>query len=136
MPKRFINVEFSGIKTRINVTGMDDLSEVQGAIKAAFSNSLAKFDAPHLLLYTNSNRDQLINTWAFFNSLSQEYFTEGGSCVVLDTLPLPTRESTQGIPFSHIQSSPAISNFWNALKACTAPIKENHVIQLPPNIYI
>ena len=95
MPKRFINVEFSGIKTRINVTGMDDLSEVQGAIKAAFSNSLAKFDAPHLLLYTNSNRDQLINTWAFFNSLSQEYFTEGGSCVVLDTLPLPSRQPTQ-----------------------------------------
>ena len=63
MTKRFLNVEYSVYKTRINVTDMEDLSEVRRAIKAELSNSLAQVDAPQLQLYT-TNRDQLINTWA------------------------------------------------------------------------
>jgi hypothetical protein len=59
---------------------MKDLSELQDAIKAKLSISLAQVDAPQLQLYTNSNRDQLINTWDFLNSLPQEYFDEGGYC--------------------------------------------------------
>ena len=88
--KKFLNVEYSVYKTRINVTNMQDLSELQDAIKAKFSNSLAQVDAPQLQLYSNSNRDQLINTWALFRSLSEEYFTEGGSCVVIGTSPPPS----------------------------------------------
>ena len=66
---------------------MKDLSELQDAIKAKLSNSLAQVDAPQLQLYTNSNRDQLINTWDFLNSLPQEYFDEGGSLVVIRASP-------------------------------------------------
>jgi DNA polymerase III delta prime subunit len=77
---------------------MSRLGEVQDAIKAKLSNSLAQVDAPQLQLYT-TNRDQLINTWALFNSLPQEYFTEGGSCVVIGTSPPPTRESSKNVLF-------------------------------------
>ena len=103
------------------------MSEVRRAIKIELSNSLAQVDAPQLQLYTNSNRDQLINTWALFNSLPQEYFIEGGSCVVIGTSPPPSRQPTQVQLFTHIQSPPAISTFWNAFKACTTPIEENQV---------
>ncbi|KAI8899820.1 hypothetical protein BC833DRAFT_517804, partial [Globomyces pollinis-pini] len=51
MPQRFLNVEYYGTKTEINVTNMEDLSEAQDAIKAAFSNTLANVDAPQLQLY-------------------------------------------------------------------------------------
>ncbi|KAI8904001.1 hypothetical protein EDD86DRAFT_180788, partial [Gorgonomyces haynaldii] len=34
MPKRFLNVEYAGIRTRINIADFEDLSEVQDAIKA------------------------------------------------------------------------------------------------------
>ena len=37
MPKRFLNVEYSGSKTSIYVTDFEDLSEVQIAVKEAFS---------------------------------------------------------------------------------------------------
>jgi hypothetical protein len=135
MPKRFLNVEYSVYKTRINVTDMEDLSEVRRAIKTELGEAIPV--APALIqLYTNSNRDQQINTWSLFNSLSQEYFTEGGSCVVIGTSPPPSRQPTQVQLFTHIQSPPAISTFWNAFKACTTPIEENQVIQLPTNVYI
>lgn len=129
MTKRFLNVEYSIYQTRINVTDMEDLSEVKIAIKEAFSIEVGY---GLIQLYTNSNKDQLINTWALFNSLTDEYFTEGGCCVVIGTLPLPSREVQL---FTHIQS-PTVSAFWNAFKACTTPIEENQVIQLPTNIYI
>ena len=88
MPKKFLNVEYSVYKTRINVTNMQDLSELQDAIKAKLGEAIPV--APALIqLYSNSNRDQLINTWALLRSLSEEYFTEGGSCVVVVTSPPP-----------------------------------------------
>jgi hypothetical protein len=36
--------------------------------------------------------------------------------------------SSQAQFFPHIQSSQALSDFWNAFKACTTPIEENLVI--------
>ena len=93
MPKQFLNVQYSATKARINVTDMEDLSEVQDAIKAKLANAFSQVDAPQLQLYTNSNRDLLISTWALFNSLPPEYFVEGGSCVVVGTSPPPIRES-------------------------------------------
>ena len=89
MPKRFLNVEYDSLTAEVNITDMEDLSEVQDAIKRAFGEAIPVASAL-IQLYTNSNRDQLINTWALFNSLSEEYFTEGGSCVVIGTFPLPS----------------------------------------------
>ncbi|KAI8904022.1 hypothetical protein EDD86DRAFT_179664, partial [Gorgonomyces haynaldii] len=51
MPKRFLNVEYAGIRTRINVTQFEDLSEVQDAIKAKYGPGMADVGAPQLQLY-------------------------------------------------------------------------------------
>ena len=53
----------------MNVTEMEDLSEVQDAINRAFS---LKVGYAFIQLYT-SNRDIRISTWSLFNSLPQEY---------------------------------------------------------------
>jgi hypothetical protein len=44
MPKRFLNVKYSGIRAEVDVTGMEDLSEVQAAIKANLANTLGQLD--------------------------------------------------------------------------------------------
>jgi hypothetical protein len=56
---------------------MSRLGEVKIAIKEAFSIEVGY---GLIQLYTNRNNDQLINTWALLNSL-----TEGGFCVVIGT---------------------------------------------------
>jgi len=90
MPKRFLNVEYSGTRTRINVTDFEDLSEVQDAVKVKMPNALSRFDSPHLQLF--DQQGQQINTWALFNSLPQEYFVEGGLSLTIRTSPPPSRE--------------------------------------------
>jgi len=56
MPKRFLNVEYAGTKTRINITGAERLGEVRRAIKAEFANGLAHVDAPQLQLFDQENK--------------------------------------------------------------------------------
>ena len=46
MPKRFLNVQYEEIQARINVTDIENLSEVQDAIKAAFGEAI-----PALILH-------------------------------------------------------------------------------------
>jgi nitroreductase len=60
------------------------LGGVQDAIKRVFGEAIS-VAAAFIQLYTNSNGGQFIGTWALFNSLSQEYFTEGRFCVVIGT---------------------------------------------------
>ncbi|KAK5668162.1 hypothetical protein QVD99_005201 [Batrachochytrium dendrobatidis] len=57
--------------TEIDVTDFEDLSDVQDAIKAKYGPVMADIDAHQLQLYTNTNKDQLINTWALLDSLPQ-----------------------------------------------------------------
>jgi hypothetical protein len=94
---RYLNVQYGTLTAEVDITGISRLGGVQDAIKAKLSNSLAQVDAARIQLY-NTNRDQLINTWALFNSLPQEYFTEGGSCVVIGTSSPPSRQTTQVHP--------------------------------------
>jgi hypothetical protein len=84
---RYLNVQFHLLSTEVNITSISRLSGVKHAIKQELSNTLSHVDAPQLQLYTNSNKDQLINTWDSLNSLPQEYFTEGGCCVVIFITP-------------------------------------------------
>jgi WD40 repeat protein len=85
MPRRFLNIQYSGIKTEIDVTDFERFRQVQDAIKAELCNNLALVDSPQLLLYSNSSKEKLINTWDLINYLTQEYFIEGGSCVIVGT---------------------------------------------------
>ncbi|KAJ8329456.1 hypothetical protein O5D80_002378 [Batrachochytrium dendrobatidis] len=71
MPKRYLNVQYGTLITEIDVTDFEDLSDVQDAIKAKYGPAMADIDAPQLQLYTNTNKDQLINTWALLDSLPQ-----------------------------------------------------------------
>ena len=70
---RYLNVQYgSTLTAEVNITGISRLGGVKSAIKRELSNALSQVDAPQLQLYTNSNRDQLINTWALLDSLPQE----------------------------------------------------------------
>jgi len=89
MPKRFLNVEYSGIRARINVTDFEDLSEVQDAVKVKYGPVMADVGAPQLLFY--NEQGQQINTWALLNSLPQGYFAERGACLAISITPPSTR---------------------------------------------
>ena len=90
MSKRFLNIEYCGIKTAIDVTDIERLNQVQNAIKAEFCVSLAQVTAPQLQLYKNTSTDHVISTCALLNSLPEEYFSEGGSSVIVRILALPS----------------------------------------------
>lgn len=68
----YLNVQYDSLTAEVDISGISRLGGLKSAIKSEFSNSLSHVDAPQLQLYTNSNRDQLINTWALFNSLTEE----------------------------------------------------------------
>ena len=89
----YLNVQYGNTLTaEVNITGISRLGGVQDAIKAKLGEAIP-VSAALIQLYT-PNRD-LITTWALFKSLPEEYFNEGGSCVIIGTSPLPTRESSK-----------------------------------------
>jgi hypothetical protein len=65
MPKRYLNVEYSGARTRINVTDMEDLSEVRRATKTDYGPVMADVGASQLQFY--DQEVQHVNKWAFSN---------------------------------------------------------------------
>ena len=79
----------------------EDLSQARRAIKEDYGPIMDNAGAAQLDLCTNGN--QLISTWRDLNSLSQEYFIEGCSFVVVGVLPLPARQSQ--IPLSTEEST-------------------------------
>ena len=83
LPKKFLNIEYSGIITRLRIDGMEDLSEIQESIKAKLSISLSHVDSPQIKLFTDGTKETLIDTWPSFVSLPEEYFLEGGSFVFI-----------------------------------------------------
>lgn len=108
MTKRFLNVEYNQLRTRIKVADLEDLSDVQNAIKTIYGPVMAHVGAPQLQLYTSSNTDHPINTWALFNSLSQEYFNEGGSCITLKVVPVLNFSHFEHFTVYHPPSMPAV----------------------------
>ncbi len=94
MPKRFLNVEYAGTPTRINVTEFEDLSEVQDAIKTKYGPVMNNVGAPQLRLY--DQEDKYINTWPSFESLPQEYFVEGGPFLTIGISPPPPAPRQSG----------------------------------------
>ncbi|EGF84177.1 hypothetical protein BATDEDRAFT_84908 [Batrachochytrium dendrobatidis JAM81] len=97
MSKRYLNVEYAGTRTRIDITDFEDLSDAQDAIKAKYGPAMADIGAPQLQLY--DQQGQLIadlDDIAIENT--PQYYkkrTRGGSCVVIGVLPLPPRQPTQ-----------------------------------------
>ncbi|EGF80090.1 hypothetical protein BATDEDRAFT_88508 [Batrachochytrium dendrobatidis JAM81] len=133
----FLNVQYGTLIAEIDVTGISRLGKLKSAIKSEFYSTLSQVDAPQLQLYTDSNKDQLINTWALFSSLPQEYFTQDGSCIVIGVSPPPSRQPTQTdlVPTSAAASS-ALLDFWTAFTNYPNPLEGNTVVQLPADVFI
>ena len=89
----YLNVQYGEIRTRIKVTGFEDLSEVQDIIKSKLAVTLSHVDAPFIQLY--DQKGEHINKWALFKSLPDKYFDEEGLYLEIRTLT-PTTSSIQG----------------------------------------
>ena len=84
MTRRFLNVEFSGTLTRIDVTTFEDLSEIRRAIKIEYGNEIPVSPA---LIQIFNQQGQHIKSWALLKSLPEEYYAEDGYCLVIKTKP-------------------------------------------------
>lgn len=78
--RRFLNVASGGLETRIKVVGVEDLSEIQVAIKESFGDGVP---APSAQIELYDQDKQRIKTWSDFCSLSQDYFTECGASLTV-----------------------------------------------------
>ncbi|KAI8891716.1 hypothetical protein BC833DRAFT_613424 [Globomyces pollinis-pini] len=57
MPKRFLNIEYSGTKTEVDITEAERLGEVQDAVKAKYGSAMANIGAAQLQLYDQLNQN-------------------------------------------------------------------------------
>ena len=97
MPKRFLNVEYSGNKTRIDVTDFEDLSEVQIAVNSFFGEDIPG-PASRIQLY--DQQDQLITDLDYIPKDYYKKLKDGGISLVIRTLPPPTRKSSMNELFA------------------------------------
>jgi hypothetical protein len=95
IPELYLNIQYGSLVAEVDITGISRLGGVQDAIKAKYGPAMADIGAPQLQLYTNTNRDQLINDLDDITpDKTPQYYqklTQGGSCVVIGT-------SNQGNP--------------------------------------
>jgi hypothetical protein len=70
--KRFLNVQYEGKKTKIDILGLERLSQVMGKIKEKYHLTQ---DSIQLWKKTATEKT-LINTWNLLNSLPGAYFEE------------------------------------------------------------
>jgi hypothetical protein len=86
MPKKsFVNVKYRETAARINVTNMEDFSELQDAIKTKLSLALAHVDSPNIQLY--DEEDQLIEDLGDIAGDYYDKIKEGGISLAIRTSP-------------------------------------------------
>jgi hypothetical protein len=56
MPKRFLNIEYSGTKTEVDISEAERLSEVRRVIKEEYGFAMANVGAAQLQLYDQQNQ--------------------------------------------------------------------------------
>lgn len=87
--KKFLNVNYKGTTTEIDVSGAERLGEVQDAIKAKYGDAIP-VAAAFIHLYDNQN-----NHITDLEDIADEYYKKlknGGSCVDVHTSPAPSRQ--------------------------------------------
>ena len=86
--KRFLNVVYEQTSARINVTDMEDLSEVQEAVEIRYVKTFPEIDAIRIQFYDKEKKiDDLDN-------IPAEYYKkrkEGGLELVIKLLPSPSK---------------------------------------------
>ncbi|KAJ3392603.1 hypothetical protein HDU84_003852 [Entophlyctis sp. JEL0112] len=86
MPKRFVNVDCAGVTTRIDITDMEDLSELQDAIKKMFGDAAPA--AAFIQLWAGGFRITDLD------DIPAEYFTKNGPSLVVRKTPPLSRDAS------------------------------------------
>ncbi|KAJ3250054.1 hypothetical protein HK103_004096, partial [Boothiomyces macroporosus] len=98
MPKRFLNVEYNGVKAEIDVTDAERLGDVQLAVKTTFGNTFEKVDAPYLQLFQplDSEEKQISD----LDEIPDDFFkklTKGGLSLFIRITPLSIQHGVQSV---------------------------------------
>ncbi|KAJ3308628.1 hypothetical protein HDV04_001016 [Boothiomyces sp. JEL0838] len=95
MPKRFLNVEYNGVKAEIDVTDAERLGQVQDAIKEKYGPVMDTIGAAQIQLF--DNKEMHINKWKLFNTLPQDYFEEEGLHLIIRITPPSIQHGVQSV---------------------------------------
>ena len=137
-PERYLNVQYDSLTAEVDISGISRLGGLKSAIKREFGEAIPV--APALIqLYTNSNRDQLITDLDDITpELIPQYYqklTQGGCCVVIGTLPSPSRQSSKNdiseaglntLERKCLEIDNNTTLFWNSLS--TVKLEENTLV--------
>jgi hypothetical protein len=64
MPKRFLNIEYSGIKTEVDITEAERLGEVRRVIKEEYGPAMANVGRPNY--NSTTSKASTPQTWTTF----------------------------------------------------------------------
>ena len=98
--KRFLNVVYKGIHTRIDVTDMEDLSEVQKATELLYVKSFPEIDGLRIQFF--DQEDKPIDD---FDDIDVKYYNkrkDGGLELVIKLLPSPLQASQANLSDGNI----------------------------------
>ncbi|KAJ3194529.1 hypothetical protein HDU82_002440, partial [Entophlyctis luteolus] len=85
MPKKFVNVSYGEVTSRINVTDLEDLSELRRAVNEEFDIHVA---APLIQLSAGGTRITDLG------DIPPKYFEKHGPCLVIRKNPLPSTDAS------------------------------------------
>ncbi|KAJ3337815.1 hypothetical protein HDU83_008493, partial [Entophlyctis luteolus] len=88
MPKKFVNVSCGEVTSRINVTDLEDFSELQNAVKGMYAMQLAAVDAPLIQLLAGGTRITDLG------DIPPKYFEKHGPCLVIRKTPPPSTDAS------------------------------------------
>ncbi|KAJ3369692.1 hypothetical protein HDU84_001521, partial [Entophlyctis sp. JEL0112] len=84
----FVNVSCGEVTSRINVTDLEDLSELQNAVKGMYAMQLAAVDAPLIQLSAGGTRITDLC------DIPPKYFEKHGPCLVIRKTPPPSTDAS------------------------------------------
>lgn len=107
--RRFLNVNYAGINTRIDVGGMVDLSQVQDAIKAKYGPAMSDVGAAQIQLFDQQGKE-IVD----LDYISDEYYEKpiyGGLSLFIRIAGIPTPAMKNGMLLSmNQQVRPCLNN--------------------------
>ena len=98
--KRFLNVVYKGIHTRINVTDMEDFSQLQKATEGLYVKTFPEIDGLRIQFF--DQEDKQIDD---FDDIDDKYYNkrkEGGLELVIKLLPSPAQSSQANLSDGNI----------------------------------
>ncbi|KAJ3307751.1 hypothetical protein HDV04_002613 [Boothiomyces sp. JEL0838] len=134
MPKRFLNVEYNGVKAEIDVTDAERLGQVQLAIKEMYGEDISAPPYRIQLFQPLNNQDKQISD---LDEITDDFFmklTKGGRSLVIHTAPSPNQPDEESKTSKELIKN--VTAFWNAFSNHSGAIEANSVIHLPSSVFI